>query len=894
MPTYFGTSASEQITGTELADEIHGAGGDDQIAGGGGNDQLYGDEGNDVIHGGDGDDTIYGGVGNDILTGGAGADSVHGGAGDDGILITDHDLIWGEDGNDLFEIDVFATGEGVVIDGGAGSDWLNLNTTNASYIVRLDGAAGTGTGIQASNLERVTLGSGGGIVYGGARNDYIEVANGGALTAYGADGNDTLVGRGIGDRLEGGAGDDLIYGGPTSSQLDGGTGRDILDFSRQFGVTMDLGGAHATTIVGFEEFRGTASGDVLRGGAAAETILGGDGNDVIEGGGGDDWLVGGAGMDTLSYAHASQGVTVNLNLTTQTNAGLGTDHTEGFEQVVGSAFDDVLTGNAGNNIFTVGGGNDRIEGGDGYDEVYLDDSMWQWTVDSLTWDGEVYRLFRRDGGVDVLTGIEAVVVAGRQPILLSSIGLTLTGTDEADTMTGTMAGDRIFGGAGDDVLDAGGGAQGGRDYLYGEAGNDRLISYGYAELQGGDGDDVLVGSRGVPEDQWSQTSDFLYGGAGDDALHVYKDGTQVNGGEGNDTLYYDGDGTYRFRLDSAERLILGGTANSSATVQFGFGFGAGADMTGNSGNNSLTGGMADDRLDGGDGNDVLAGDGGYNTLFGGAGDDVLDARNGHMTADGGSGVDTAVFFDNLGDHAIEIVEGTLRVSYQGQGLPHELRNVEFLRFGNLTIAAPTAALKGTEGADTRTGTAAAEFISGLNGSDELRGEGGADTLLGGGGSDRLIGGDGDDLLIGGWDSDYLDGGAGEDTAVFSGRMSDYTIRLEAGQTIVIGADGKDVLVGVEFLRFDDGIYDPTMVICYPPGGEAAMQNGKGETPQVLPDDLGGPLPGDDGPVVCEADAGAVAKVDAHTFDLGTMDLALRPWDRGMWGRSEPVHDDWIV
>lgn len=831
MPSYFGTSASEQITGTNLADEIHGGGGDDQIFGAEGNDLLYGDEGDDVIHGGDGDDTVEGGIGNDILTGGEGSDTVRGGAGNDGILITDNDLLYGDDGDDLFEIDVFASGAGVVIDGGSGNDWLNLNTTNGAFTVRLDGAAGTGTGIRASNLERVTLGSGGGIVYGGARNDYIDVGNGGALTAYGADGNDTLIGRGIGDRLEGGAGDDLIYGGPTSSQLHGDAGRDVLDFSRQFGVTMDLGGAHATTITGFEEFRGSASGDVLRGGAAAEMILGGDGNDVIEGGGGDDWLVGGAGVDTLSYANASQGVTVDLNLATQTNAGLGTDHTEGFEQVVGSAFNDVLTGNEGNNVFTVGAGNDRIEGGGGYDEVYLDDPMWQWTVDSLTWDGEVYRLFRRDGGVDVLTGVEALVVAGRQPILLSSIGLTLTGTDEADTITGTIAGDRIFGGAGDDVLDAGGGAQGGRDYLYGEAGNDRLVSYGYAELQGGAGNDVLIGSTGVPNDPWGNTSDFLYGGAGDDELRVYKSGTTVDGGEGNDTLYFDGDGTYQFRVESAERLVLGGTANSSASVLFGFG--PGADITGNSGNNTLTGGFGDDRLDGAGGNDILVGDGGYNTLFGGAGDDVLDARNGHMTGDGGDGVDTAVFFDNIGDHVIEIQGGVVLVSYQGQGQPHEVRNVEFLKFGGLTIATPTAALKGTANAETLTGTSAAEFISGLQGDDQLSGQGGSDVLVGGAGEDRLIGDGGDDILVGGWDADFIDGGAGEDTAIFTGRSTDYIIRVEADRTIVIGADGKDVLVGVEFLRFDDGVYDSAMVVCFPPGPEFTSGGGKDETPLVL-------------------------------------------------------------
>lgn len=73
-----------------------------------------------------------------------------------------------------------------------------------------------------------------------------------------------------------------------------------------------------------------------------------------------------------------------------------------------------------------------------------------------------------------------------------------------------------------------------------------------------------------------------------------------------------------------------------------------------------------------------------------------------------------------------------------------------------------------------------------------------------------------------------------------------------------------------------------------------MQNGKGGAPQVLPDDLGGTLPSDDGPVICDAVGDAVELLDPRSFDLGTADLALRPWDRGMWGRTEPVQDDWVI
>src|SRR6185503_4030864 len=93
-------------------------------------------------------------------------------------------------------------------------------------------------------------------------------------------------------------------------------------------------------------------------------------NDTLEGDGGNNVLNGGAGIDTLSYEHATAGVTVNLALTVaQNTSGAGTDTLSSFENLTGSAFNDVLTGSTAANVLTGGAGNDTLNGGVGNDTL---------------------------------------------------------------------------------------------------------------------------------------------------------------------------------------------------------------------------------------------------------------------------------------------------------------------------------------------------------------------------------------------------------------------------------------------------------------------------------------------------------------------------------------------
>ncbi len=105
--------------------------------------------------------------------------------------------------------------------------------------------------------------------------------------------------------------------------------------------------------------------------------------------------------------------------------------------------------------------------------------------------------------------------------------LPINGTNESETLVGTVNPDIIFGFDGQDIIsgDLGddviwGGA--GHDRLFGQEGNDELHGeLGNDQLYGDEGDDLLFGGDG---------DDLLYGGAGSDRLY---------GGLGNDILTGD-------------------------------------------------------------------------------------------------------------------------------------------------------------------------------------------------------------------------------------------------------------------------------------------------------------------------------------------------------------------
>src|SRR5262249_40134022 len=134
------------------------------------------------------------------------------------------------------------------------------------------------------------------------------------------------------------------------------------------------GGAGTDTISGFEDLIGSTYDD---------TLTGDSGNNIIEGLSGDDTMSGGSGTDAANYVHAAAGVTVDLsNTSSQNTVGAGTDTISGFENLIGSFYDDTLTGDSGANVIFGSAGDDTIVGGTGNDT--LDGG---WGTDTVSFAG---------------------------------------------------------------------------------------------------------------------------------------------------------------------------------------------------------------------------------------------------------------------------------------------------------------------------------------------------------------------------------------------------------------------------------------------------------------------------------------------------------------------------
>lgn len=208
------------------------------------------------------------------------------------------------------------------------------------------------------------------IIHAGLGDDVVD---GGA-------GDDQLFGEGSKDRLFGGAGDDLLDGGLGDDVLDGGAGNDQLFggdgldvLTGGLGDDLLSGGANDDQLFGgdgADQLDGGTGDDLLVGGLGDDRLVGGEGDDLLKGGAGADRFLGGSGRDTVSYADAASGVTVDL-----VNGGTGGEAAgDVFEDVievlVGSAFADTLTGTAGDDTIYGGAGNDVIHGGEGADILY--------------------------------------------------------------------------------------------------------------------------------------------------------------------------------------------------------------------------------------------------------------------------------------------------------------------------------------------------------------------------------------------------------------------------------------------------------------------------------------------------------------------------------------------
>jgi Ca2+-binding RTX toxin-like protein len=188
---------------------------------------------------------------------------------------------------------------------------------------------------------------------------------------------------------------------------------------------------------------------------------------------------------------------------------------------------------------------------------------------------------------------------------------------------------------------------------------------------------------------------------------------------------------------------------------------------------------------------TIVGTNSFDFLRGGDADDTISGLQGNDFLLGGSGQDSL-----SGDQGLDFIYGEA-----GNDILLGGNGTDFLFGGN-----GADSLVGGEGQDFLNGDADNDTLLGGNAADTMLGSAGDDKLLGENGNDLIIGGRGDDLLVGGADNDYIDGGNGlKDAAEFDGLRASFSFSGSLNNLIVRSSTlGTDTLVGVEFLKFNDG------------------------------------------------------------------------------------------
>jgi Ca2+-binding RTX toxin-like protein len=399
------------------------------------------------------------------------------------------------------------------------------------------------------------------LLFGGAGNDTL-TGGAGNDQLFGQAGIDVLLGKGGNDLLFGGAGDDTLTGGTGDDQVFGQAGNDRMIWNNGDNTDLNEGG-NGIDIV---EVNGANAGDnftITPNGSRVRfdrtnlipfsIDIGTSENLVVNANGGDDTFT------------ASNGLASLINIAVDGGAGNDTiTGGDGNDRLVGGDGNDLINGGRGNDaanlgagddtfVWNPGDGSDIVEGQDGHDTMVFNGANLSEQI-TLSANGTRLR-FTRDlgtvvmdvngteqvdfnalGGADIITvnnlsgtdvtevnlnlestpgsgmgdnGAESVSVQGTDAddameVTGDAHGIDVSGLPAQVHITGSEPADRLSvnAGAGDDVVHASGLA----------AGAIQL------KVDGGDGDDVLVGSAGNDSLLGSNGDDILTGGGGQDSL----------------------------------------------------------------------------------------------------------------------------------------------------------------------------------------------------------------------------------------------------------------------------------------------------------------------------------------------------------------------------------------
>jgi VCBS repeat-containing protein len=699
-------AGNDMALGLAGDDIIQGGEGNDLIHGGDGNDVLEGNAGNDVIYGGWGADQLTGGTGNDQLFGEWGGDTYVYQPGHAEVIIDDDHRVlnWGYGGGEGGYGGGYG-GEWAGGEGGYGGGWdggeggyggtiiddapnilnfgpgirpedLRYSEQNGDLVIEFANQPGDRVILRGYEPNRATQ----------TRSvDIIRFADGSEIVAenieptgkteMAGDEGGWLDGTPFADTLIGGDGDDTLNGQGGADRLVGGAGSDT------YRIYKEWGSRPAETLIA-ETWREQDFNRIeLQGEFNADDLqLEFDGRDLLlrlnEGGD----AVRFAGFDPRAegmQAPVSEislpwwGVSLSFDdLLSRGVRIIGTPDDDVLtgtalaDWIEGREADDTMSGGAGGDLYLVDadGGTDTIidtENGDAPNTLVLPEGT---TLDNvrLSYDAEGFLILDLDnsGNRMRLSGFDPQDPLGPRAVErfrfglegdeigyeeLLARGFDIVGTDESDALKGTTLTDRVWGGDGNDLIEA----TPGGDWLMGEGGNDTyVVNLGDGEVTVDDvaeedAGNVLRFGPGIDPNELRNNLRFEADGNGGHVLLIPYGGegdvVRLTGFDPDDVL-----GTHaieRFEFAPSAGSGQAGTAVDYATlVSWTF------VVEGDNAGNALEGTNVGDRLYGYDGDDVMESGDGKDVLTGGAGNDLLR---------GGAGRDAYVVNPGDGEDVIE-------------------------------------------------------------------------------------------------------------------------------------------------------------------------------------------------------------------------------------------------
>ncbi len=580
----------------------------------------------------------------------------------------------------------------------------------------------------------------------------------------------------------------------------------------------------AAAVGGNDTLTGGSGPNVLQGDSGFNSLIGGSGpntlfgtaNDTLVSGGGSNLfkLTPGVGEvvqasttgNTLSFAQAVAGITLDLNQ----NAGQVQNLNDGqgstlaitglFQNIVGSAGNDQIFAANNATIYT-GGGNDQLFANNVSNVALVAGT----SADLAAALGIVGKnnttQFGASGGNSTLStsgGSNVTIVGGSGNSTLTASGgtsITLFGGSGNDSISSTGGtGVSLNGGSGNSTLTSSGGTS---ITLFGGSGSTTLSASGgtSVSLSGGSGSSTLSSSGG--------SSITLFGGSGNDSISS-TGGTNVSmsGGSGSSTLtasggtsitLFGGSGNDSISTTNGSNVsVVGGSGNSTLSSTGG----TNITLFGSSGSSTISSsGGSSVSLSGGSGNSTMTASGGTSiTLFGGSGNDSLSTTNGsNVTVVGGSGNSTLTasggtsitLFGGTGNDSLSTSNGS-NVSVVGGS-------------GNSTLSSTggtSISLFGGSGSSTisSSGGTSVSLVGG-SGSATITASGGTSiTLFGGSGNDSLSTTNGSNVTaVGGSGNSTITASGGTSITLFGGSGNDSITTTNGSSVSVIAGSGNSTL-----------------------------------------------------------------------------------------------------